>query len=114
MSQMTSQKASRGKRTFSLWFDRVFQHGVITDQIKEMDHDDLMEYCGQLYRRLDRIQAVIKRAEESVIWDYDNMHTGTPTLESVIYACKNHAHTEFIERNVGYERQREEYLEDYE
>jgi hypothetical protein len=76
------------------WFTKVLPQGHITEEMKEMPHCDLLEYCGQLYRRLDRIKAVLERARAEEIHTY----------ESIMYAVGEKAYTEFEGRNVGYDK----------
>jgi len=78
------------------FFIRQYPHGVVTDQMKEMLHSELLEYCGQLYRRLDRIIAIMDRARD----DKECEHT----LESVMVAIGRHASNEFDERCLGYDQ----------
>ena len=76
------------------WFQRVWKTSVITEEMLLMSHTDLLEYCGQLYRRLDRIINVLERAKK------EDIHT----LDSIMYAVGRQASTAFDESNVGYER----------
>ena len=75
----------------SRWFNRVEKRGVITDEMKELEVPELREYCGQLYRRLDRVINILKRAEDE----------GEHTVESLIFAIGKQASTEFDRRNIG-------------
>lgn len=77
----------------SRWFQRVLPQGVITEEMKELDLYELREYCGQLYRRMDRMIKVLDRAEKE----------GEHTTESLIRAFGRQASTEFDRRNIGYE-----------
>ena len=76
----------------SRWFNRVEKRGVITDEMKELEVPELREYCGQLYRRLDRVINILKRAEDE----------GEHTVESLIFAIGKQASTEFDRRNIGF------------
>ena len=84
----------------SRYFHRTYPLGVITDEMKELSHSDLLEYCSQLYRRLDRIIAVLNRAED----DEECAHT----RESVLFAVGRQASTKFDRRNLGYELDHDE------
>ena len=82
------------------FFFRQYPHGVITAQMKEMERSDLLEYCGQLYRRLDRIIAIMDRQKT----DPEVNHT----VESLMHALGRQATTEFDARCLGYNLQYDE------
>ena len=84
------------------FFFRQYPHGVITSEMKELSHSDLLEYAGQMYRRLDRIIEIMNRQRT----DPEVNHT----IESLMYSIGRQADTRFDRRCLGYELQ----LEDYE
>ena len=79
-------------------FQRVEKTSVITEEMIDMGHDDLLEYCGQMYRRLDRIKAIIDREH------LEHIHT----VDSLIFGIEKQAYTEFKSRAVGYNRSDED------
>lgn len=85
----------------SRWFLRQYPHGVITDEMKELPHSELLEYAGQMYRRLDRIIAVLDRAENDAECEH--------TMESVMRGVGRQASTEFDRRCLGYNLDSEDY-----
>ena len=76
----------------SRYFLRTTPHGIITDEMKEMERYDLLEYTGQLYRRIDRIVNILRRHEEE----------GVHTLKSLVWAIGKQSSTEYIRGNAGY------------
>jgi len=86
------------------FFFRIYAHGHITDEMKEMNQNELLEYCSQLYRRLDRIIAIMDRQES----DPEVNHS----VKSLMKAFKRQASVKFDTRCLGYDIQSEEYKED--
>ncbi len=76
------------------WFLRQYPQGVITDEMKGLEYSDLLEYTGQLYRRLDRIISVLDRARDDAECKHD--------LESVMRGVGRQASTKFDKRCLGY------------
>ena len=85
------------------WFNRVLKEGVVTEEMKSLPHEELLEYCGQLYRRMDRIIEIMNRARDDAECEH--------TLESVMYAIGKQASNEFNRRAVGYAQDAGDYDE---
>jgi len=73
-------------------FVRSLPTGVITEEMKEMEDYDLLEYTGQLYRRMDRIINILRRHEVE----------GIHTVDSLIFAIGRQASNEYKKVQAGY------------
>jgi len=78
------------------YFFRQYGHGHLTEQMKEMPHSELLEYAGQMWRRLDRIIAIMDRQKS----DPEVNHS----VKSLMKALERQADTEFDERCLGYDQ----------
>ena len=84
-------------REVERFFHRTYPRPVITQEMLEMSYHTLLAYCGQLYRRVDRIMAILEREKKE----------GEHTKESLVFGIGKQA-------RVDYDRymEKEDYDED--